>query len=425
MALKKTPAIPPERITKRVLNALAPAASPYVLWDTGITGFGVRVLPTGDKVFITQFRLGKGRTAKILKRRISSVGSISLDAARARAQEWRDAAAGGVDPVRAAQEHAERTFARLAEDYLERHAVKKRTASEDRRKLERNLLPKLGRRKVTDITHRDIEDIHRALKRSPYEANRNVALLSKMFNLAIKWDWLEKNPATGIERYPEEPRERFMDHEEMVRLADGFEAYLIEVAGKWPPQSYRRSEARSAVDAIRLIALTGARKGEVLTATWDQFDNDAGVWIKPSAHTKQKREHRVPLSAPALALLTEMRAAAPDAAVFLFPSRRSPSGHLGDTKRVWGKILNLAGIDGLRMHDLRHTFASLLASSGASLPIIGRMLGHTQPLTTQRYAHLLDDPLRDAANKVGAAYEVAGKGEGGKVVQLHGGRSHD
>jgi integrase len=425
MDFKKTPTIPPTRITKRVLNTLAPEDKPYVQWDTEIAGFGVRVLPSGEKVFITQFRLGKGRAAKILKRRIATVGSISLDAARARAQEWRDAAAGGIDPVRAAQEHAERTFARLAEDYLERHAVNKRTAAEDRRKLERNLLPKLGRKKITDIKHRDIEDVHRALKRSPYEANRNIALLSKMFNLAIKWDWLEKNPATGIERYPEEPRERFMDHEEMTRLADGFDAYIREVAEKWPSGSYHRFEAESAINAIRLVALTGARKGEVLSATWDQFDIDDGVWTKPSAHTKQKREHRVPMSAPALVVLAKMRAAAADDAIFLFPSRRSKTGYLRDVKRVWKETVRLAQIKDLRPHDLRHTFASLLASSGASLPIIGRMLGHTQAQTTQRYAHLLDDPLRDAANKVGAAYSAAEEGGDGEVVQLHGGRKHD
>jgi len=118
--------------------------------------------------------------------------------------------------------------------YLERHADEKRTKIQDERKLKRNLIKKLGRKTVADITHRYIEDIHRALKKSPYEANRHVALLSKMFSLAIKWGWIEKNPATGIIRYAEEPRERYMDHDEMDRLTAALSEYEKEAAEKWP-----------------------------------------------------------------------------------------------------------------------------------------------------------------------------------------------
>ena len=349
-----------------------------------------------------------------------------MEKARLRAEAWRDAAANGIDPVKIQQTEAAQTFAKLSEDYLERYADKKRTKIQDERKLKRNLLKKLGKKKVSQITHRDIEDIHRAMKSSPYEANRNIALLSKMFSLAIKWGWIEKNPATGIERYAEEPRERYLDHDEMVRLAASFDAYINEVAKKWPQKnSHHFADAVSAVNAIRLIALTGARKGEALSATWDQFKIEAGIWTKPSSHTKTKKTHRVTLSPPAIELVSGMQESDQDGAQFLFPSRRSPTGHLKDLKRAWGRIMDLAEIENFRVHDLRHTFASILASGGASLIVIGRLLGHTQPSTTARYAHLFDDPLRDAAGKVGAAYEAAKKGKGAEVVRLHKSHHHD
>jgi integrase len=422
----KTPVTPPRKITKKAIDALRPMDSAYTLWDTEIRGFGVKVLPSAQMSYVVQFRLGKGRSAKLFKKRIDEVGSISLEKARSRAEAWRDAASNGTDPVKVQQDEAGRTFAKLAEDYLERHAGEKRTKIQDERKLKRTLIKKLGRKTVSEITHRDIEDIHRALKQSPYEANRHVALLSKMFSLAIKWGWLEKNPATGIEKYDEQPRERYMDHAEMVRLTAALSAYEREVAERWPQEnSYHVVEAKCAVNAIRLLALTGARKGEVLSATWGQFDLETGVWTKPSSHTKSKRTHRVTLSPPAMELVSGLQHEAKDDGDFLFPSRRSSTGHLKDVKRVWVRILELAEIKNLRIHDIRHSFASILASSGSSLLIIGRLLGHTQPSTTARYAHLFDDPLRDAANKVGAAYDAAENGQSADVIKLHGGRSHD
>ncbi len=189
--------------------------------------------------------------------------------------------------------------------------------------------------------------------------------------------------------------------------------------------SHHFADAVSAVNAIRLIALTGARKGEVLSATWDQFEIEAGIWTKPSSHTKTKKTHRVTLSPPAIELVSGMQESAQDVDQFLFPSRRSPTGHLKDLKRAWGRIMDLAEIENFRVHDLRHTFASILASGGASLIVIGRLLGHTQPATTARYAHLFDDPLRDAAGKVGAAYEAAKSGKTAEVVRLHKSHHHD
>ena len=144
----------------------------------------------------------------------------------------------------------------------------------------------------------------------------------------------------------------------------------------------------------------------MLSATWDQFDLDAGYWVKPAASVIQKRLHRVSLSQPALDLLHEMRGNARSER-FLFPGKNA-DGPVADIKKSWGTICAKAQIEGVRLHDLRHTYASLLASAGQSLPIIGALLGHTQAQTTQRYAHLLDDPLRAATEKFGSTLRRAG-----------------
>ena len=190
------------------------------------------------------------------------------------------------------------------------------------------------------------------------------------------------NPCRGIEKIAEPKRARYLKSDELVRLT----AALAE------------SEDQQAANAIRLLLLTGARRGEVLSARWDQFDLEAGTWVKPAATTKQQREHRVPLSAPALELLTAIRSEAESA--FVFPGRFE--GHRADLKKPWAKICEAATISGVRIHNLRHTYASLLASAGFSLPMIGALLGHTQPSTTARYSHCFDDPLREATDRVGA-----------------------
>lgn len=173
--------------------------------------------------------------------------------------------------------------------------------------------------------------------------------------------------------------------------------------------------------------MTGARRGEVLKARWDQFDLEAGIWTKPGATTKQKTVHRVPLSAPACQLLSEISAEAekevardrPERSVWVFPGRTNGQAREG-VKRPWGEICRAAKLTGdkaVRIHDIRHSYASILASAGLSLPIIGQLLGHTQPGTTARYAHLYDDPLRAATERVGAIVD-AGKKRAAQVVNL-------
>jgi integrase len=268
--------------------------------------------------------------------------------------------------------------------------------------IQRIVLPRLGRLKVAIVRHADIEEVHRGLKDTPYRANRTLALLSKMFSLAMRWEWRQDNPVRGVERYPEERRTRHLSQAELVRLSQALANY--------PNQT--------AANAVRFLLLTGARKGEALAATWDQFDLERGVWTKSSAHTKQKKEHRVPLNAAVLALLAEQRARA--AGEHVFPGRR-PGQPLDDVKSAWAAITSAAELEGIRIHDLRHSYASILASAGLSLPIIGALLGHTQPATTSRYAHLFDDPLREATERVGAFVSSANK-EAPEVVALRKGQ---
>jgi integrase len=168
--------------------------------------------------------------------------------------------------------------------------------------------------------------------------------------------------------------------------------------------------------------LTGARRGEALTARWRDFDPAAGVWTKPSGHTKQKRSHRIPLSAAAQAVLVQLAAqyapAEPPPDAFVFGPEM-----IYRLRATWEGVREDAGLSGLRLHDLRHGYASLLASGGLSLPIIGALLGHTSPATTARYAHLMDDPLRQATERVGGLWQALSEGAKGAVVQLRpGGR---
>jgi integrase len=214
-----------------------------------------------------------------------------------------------------------------------------------------------------------------------------------MFSLAVGWQWRADNPVTGIPKFPEERRDRWLKDEELSRLFTALDS----------------SSNQRAAMAIRLLILTGSRRGEVLSATWDQFDLDGGTWTKPSAHTKQKKTEHVPLSSAALEMLRAWRAQVQPDCPHLFPGD-ADGKPLQIIKRAWKTVCQSAGLKEVRMHDLRHTYASHLVSSGLSLAIVGRLLGHTQAQTTHRYAHLADAPLRAATELFGAKAKGLGGG---------------
>lgn len=391
------------RLTDAVVRDLpAPASGSRITYDAGegrLRGFGCRVTAAGAKAFILNYTIA----ARERRMTIGEYPAWKVATARKEAERLRREINSGTDPL--GEKQAEReapTVAELCDRYLAEHAVGKRTRGGDELMIRRVVVPALGARKVASISYSDIDRLHRRLSETaPYQANRTLALLSKMMSLAIRWGMRSDNPCKGVERNHEEKRNRYLSGDELRRLTEALAAH----------------SSQPAANVVRLLLLTGARRGEVLGATWDQFDLAEGVWTKPSSHTKQKREHRVPLSAPARQLLVEMRAGAErEPSPYLFPARPgSDSEHLTEIKKSWVALCKAAGISGVRIHDLRHSYASFLASAGLSLPIIGALLGHTQPSTTARYAHLFDDPLRQATERVGAI--VAGNG-GAEVVPI-------
>ena len=299
---------------------------------------------------------------------------------------------GGGDPV---GEHvanrAAPTVAALCSRFDVEHIAKQRqhTQTEYRAIVRNSILPALGKMKVASVEFEHVERLHTEVtKRAPILANRALAVTAKMFTLAIKWKLRADNPCKGVERNREHHRTRYLKPDELVRLTAAL--------AKDPNQL--------AADIIRLLLLTGARKGEALSMKWDQVDLAAGVWAKPATVTKQAREHAVPLSAPARQLLGRLHKRSGDSP-WVFPGRNG--GPREDLKYAWKRICKAAGITGLRIHDLRHSYASNLVSAGFSLPVIGALLGHSQPATTARYSHLLDDPLRQATERVGAI--ISGK----------------
>jgi integrase len=395
-----------QRITDGTIKALAlPAQGNRITYDSELKGFGVRATAGGARSFVLNYRIA-GRERRLT---IGAYPAWSVVAARRRAEVLMRQIDTGIDPLGEREaERAAATVNMLCDRYLAEHAEpKKRTADADRKMIDRHIRPRLGPRKVREIAFADIDRLHREIgKTAPYVANRVVALASKMFNLAIRWDMRADNPAKGIERNPEERRYRYLSGEELRRLTEALAAHA----------------SQPAANVVRLLLLTGARRGEVLGATWDQFDLEAGIWTKPSAHTKQKREHRVPVSAPARQLLAEIKNAANQGAKrgpspFVFPARGG-DGHMTEIKKSWTAICKAAKLDGVRAHDLRHTYASVLASAGLSLPVIGALLGHTQPGTTARYAHLFDDPLRAATERVGELVTRVAPGGGAEPIPL-------
>jgi integrase len=382
-----------ERITDKLVRELAaPAKGSRITYDDAIKGFGVRITAAGARAFVINYR-SDGTERRFT---IGAYPAWSVAAARKEAKTLKQAIGRGEDPMGAR--------------YKDGHLLDKRPSSqaEDRAMLARIIGPRLGRRKVANVTRDDVRALHRSLASTPYRANRVVSLLSKMYSLAIEWgeekprnEWadIKSNPCRGLKRNHEAKRKRYLAPAEIARLSTALAEY--------PNQTI--------ASCIRFLLLTGCRKGEALSAAWEQFDLEAGTWTKPAATTKQAAEHCVPLSPPALEILADMQATAPDSR-YVFPGKHAGEG-LKSIKWAWESIRRAAGIPDVRLHDLRHSFASVLVSSGASLPLIGSLLGHTQPNTTSRYAHLQDDALREATDRAAAIMESAGQ-PSGEVIPM-------
>jgi len=364
------------------------------------------VFLSGRKGFILIYRAA-GRQRRMT---IGTWPSWSVVAAREEAKRLKRDIDRGEDPMddRTNARHApvvKDLIVRFIDEHLPKLAV---TNAKDQISMLNGLvLPDWRTRKVADITPTDVDRLLTKIalgrarpsktapkakrktplkpaKPTPVRANRLGEVLRKMFSLAVTWKMRTDNPATAFRKRPETARERFLSFEEIQRLADALCA----------------DADQRAAGIIRLCMLTGARCGEARTATFDQFNLDLAIWTKQAAYTKQRRVHRVPISHEAVALIRLRITAVPKGCPFLFPGD-VPGQPVVDLKRFWERMRVQAEIPDVRIHDLRHTFASLLVSGGASLEMIGRLLGHTQIGTTQRYAHLIDSPLRAGVNAVG------------------------
>ncbi len=382
------------KFTKRFVESIVPDSQKMIKqWDSELKGFGLIVLPSGRRTYCVQYRNAQ-RVQKMLK--IGVHGQVTTEEARVLAKKYLSGVVHGLDPVKARKENRDLpTINDLARDYLTYHGEKKRPKSlqEDQKLLYRIILPALGDQLVAKLSRREIEELHRAHKRTPYQANRFLALLSKMFSLANAWECREDNPAKGIERYQEEKRDRWLTADELKVLWAVLENYSNQLTAC----------------IFKLLILTGARKGELMGAMWEQFDLEAGVWTKPAHLTKQKKNEHLPLSPQAVEILKEMKSQS--TSTFVFPGNVNGKP-VQEIKRAWETIRKKSGFSDLRIHDLRHTYASHLVSSGLSLSIVGKLLGHTQAATTQRYAHLADEPLRQATALFGNNLDkIVGKEE--------------
>ena len=380
------------KLTKRIIDATEPQVTEFFLWDENIPGFGLRVMPSGRKSFVVQYRAGRR------PRRMSLGPStvLTCDQARTRAITIIAAVKNGEDPasVRAANRNAA-TVSDLAERFDKEHIavrLKASTAKEYRGNLRRFILPALGRLAVPEITRADVAKFHHDLRHIPYQANRCLEVVSKMFVLAEMWGLRPdgSNPRKHIRKYPEEKRERFLSAAELRRIGDVLREMEIEGI-----------ELPSAILAARLLILTGCRLGEIMTLKWEYVDFNEHALRLPDSKSGKKTVH---LGTPAVECLQTAQRIHGNPWVI---TGTLPGKSLSDMQPFWQRTRARAGLKDVRIHDLRHTFASTAVASGQGLPMIGKLLGHTQVQTTARYAHLAADPVRCAADTVATSLREA------------------
>jgi integrase len=386
-------------ITKRAVDAAKARSTDSYLWDRELHGFGLKVTPAGSKVYLVQYQLGgrKGRTRRIT---IGRHGEITPTFARVEAKRLLGEIAVGRDPAAERDKtQASKSLAVVLEQFMAEHVrlkLKASTAREYERIARLYIVPRIGRRPLGELTRQDIARLHHELASTPYQANRTLALLSKFFG------WAEKhglrldgsNPCRHVEKYREGRRERFLSQTELGRLGDALrKAEQDKSCSPW------------VIAAIRLLIFTGARRNEILTLRWEYVSEEHECLMLPDSKTGRKVIH---LNPPALALLRAIPRLEGNPYVIC---GETTGRHLVNLEKPWQRIRETARLDELRLHDLRHSFASVAASGGQSLVVIGKMLGHSQPATTARYAHLADDPVKAASDAVGRRIASAMAGE--------------
>jgi len=381
------------RLTDAVIRRLPlPAKGNRIAYDDDVKGFGARITAGGVKSFILNYTTKSGRGRRCT---IGRCDHWTTTDARNEARRLKHEIDLGGDPLADIEDaRTAPTVGDLVERFAEEHVSDLRPSSAaSYRTLLKYILSVGANVKVRDVRYEDVAALHRRITKAgnSYSANRCLAVASRMFSLAVRWGWRETNPCKGVERNREHSRQRYLTADELIRLT--------RVLAEFPD--------RDMADIVRMLLLTGARKGEVVALKWADLDLSVGTWTKPASIVKQNRAHRVPLSAPACQLLSEIKQRR-TGSEYVFPGT-GKHGHIRYVFNAWRRLCEAAGIVNLRLHDLRHSFASELVSSGASLPLIGSLLGHRSAASTYRYSHLYPDAQRAAVERVGAAIENAGK----------------
>ena len=434
------------KLTARTVAAVEPGK---IVWDAEVKGFGLRVMPSGNRLFILKYRAGKAQRWITIGKHGSP---WTPDSARSRAKELLADVAKGGDPAKARDSARDNpSVADLVRQFKEEHVAvkaKPRTVIEYGRILDRFIVPKLGQMRTMDVRREDIARLHHELRATPRQANITINTARKMFQLAEGWGYrpLGSNPCTHIQRFRETRRERFLAREEISRLGEVLarcstgwtdqdvaawqirchttalsegrttaEATAISV-GRTPTR--RDPEHPSAIAALYLLLLTGARMSEVLSLTWSMVDRSEGVLRLPDSKTGAKS---IPLAPEAWRIIEMQLSRREVGNSYVFPGG-AVGKRLADLEKPWQRIRATAGLTDVRIHDLRHTFASHGVMGGLSLPVLGRVLGHRSSATTQRYAHFADDPVRRAAEVVAkpiAELLAAAPIPAGEVIPLH------
>jgi integrase len=409
MADKPLP--PPSRLTKRTVDEAVARENRYEIWDSELKGFGLRVEASGRKCFIIRYRAdGGGRNAPKRLVTIGAYGVLTPEQARAEAKKLLGAVATGADP--GAERRSKRqdlTVSELCELYLREGCPTKKasTLATDRGRIDRHIKPMLGTKRISTVTRGDIQWLMRQIadgktkvdvKTRPHgrsivrggkgTASRTIGMLGGIFTYAVREGMIPDNPVRMVKRWKDRRLDRYLSQEELENLGNALSE--AEAGG----------ENRKAIAIIRLLALTGARRGEIVNLAWDEIDFDKGMLRLRDSKTGQKI---IPVGKSALAILASQPRTADSGLVF--PADRlahkgAARTHFQGIDAIWHRVRVKAKLPDVRLHDLRHTAASIAVANGASLPMIGRILGHADTKTTQRYAHLSDAPVRHVVEEL-------------------------
>nr|WP_272214084.1 site-specific integrase [Marinicella sp. W31]MDC2876077.1 tyrosine-type recombinase/integrase [Marinicella sp. W31] len=417
--------MPKPRLTKQVVDGLPATGKDYVEWCGKLSGFGCRVRGNGHKTFIVMYRAG-GRNAVPRKVTIGTYGKLTVDQARVEASKILAKAQLGEDvAAERAKQRAEMTVSELCDEYMQEGVEHKKptTIQSDNSRIEAHIRPLLGRRRVGAVSRADIERFLRdvaqgktarekktgkrgrsIVKGGRGTATRTVRLLGGIFTYAVRRDYVQDNPCRGVQLYRDGRGDRFLKPEEFRRLGETLK--LAETEGlPWKfkegrkakhrpkrPENQREIFSPHVIAAIRLLMLTGCRLREILHLRWQEVDFERGILNLPDSKTGQKK---IVVPRAAIEILSGLKRSS-----CYVIAGNNPDKPRADLQRPWQRITEHAELQGLRLHDLRHTYASIGAESGMGLVILGKLLGHRSTATTQRYAHLGDDPLKRTSEQI-------------------------